>query len=82
MGRNTSFYFAFLTLPAPKRRAILAVFDFCRAVDDSVDLEPDRVGASATIDGWRCEVDRLFSGARPETPEGRRLEPNVAAFGL
>ncbi len=39
--RKTSFYYSFLVLPADKRRAITAVFDVCRAIDDSVDLEPD-----------------------------------------
>ena len=37
MGRNSSFYYSFLVLPAAQRRAIIAVWDFCRAVDDAVD---------------------------------------------
>ncbi len=37
MARNTSFYYSFLVLPADQRRAIVAVWDFCRAVDDAVD---------------------------------------------
>jgi len=37
MARKTSFYYAFLVLPAEQRRAIIAVWDFCRAVDDAVD---------------------------------------------
>src|SRR5262245_26180650 len=45
MTRKTSFYYSFLVLPAAERRAITAVFDFCRAVDDAVDLEPDRTRA-------------------------------------
>ena len=67
MGRSTSFYYAFLTLPPPKRRAILAVFDFCRAADDSVDLARDGAAAVAAVDRWRREVDRVFSGGAPET---------------
>ena len=35
--RATSFYYSFLALPAEKRNAIVAVWDFCRAVDDAVD---------------------------------------------
>ena len=38
MSRDTSFYYSFLVLPPRKRRAIVAVWDFCRAVDDSVDV--------------------------------------------
>ena len=40
MARKTSFYYAFLALPKAKRQAIVAVWDFCRAVDDGVDLAP------------------------------------------
>jgi phytoene synthase len=72
--RSTSFYFSFLALPAPKRRAITAVFDFCRAVDDSVDLEPDAARASQALDRWRKEIGRVFTGGMPETPEGRELQ--------
>ncbi len=37
MSRDTSFYYSFLVLPPRKRQAIVAVWDFCRAVDDAVD---------------------------------------------
>ena len=80
--RKTSFYYSFLALPAPKRRAIIAVFDFCRAVDDSVDLEPDRARAARALDGWRSEIDRVFSNGTPETPPGRALQPFVVPHHL
>ncbi|MCX6550159.1 MAG: squalene/phytoene synthase family protein, partial [Acidobacteria bacterium] len=35
--RDTNFYYSFVVLPAQKRQAIIAVWDFCRAVDDAVD---------------------------------------------
>ena len=37
MSRDTNFYYSFLVLPQRKRQAIVAVWDFCRAVDDAVD---------------------------------------------
>lgn len=77
MTRKTSFYYSFLVLPAPKRRAITAVFDFCRAVDDSVDLETDPARAQAALELWRAEVARVFEGQTPETPQGRALQPFV-----
>ncbi|HUF46990.1 MAG TPA: squalene/phytoene synthase family protein [Vicinamibacterales bacterium] len=80
--RKTSFYFSFLALPAPRRRAIEAVFDFCRAVDDAVDLESDPGRAAAAADGWRAEVARVFAAGAPETPAGRALQPLVAPFNL
>ena len=82
MTRKTSFYYSFLVLPAPQRRAILAVFDFCRAVDDSVDLETDVARAGAGLQRWREEVGRVFDGATPRTPQGRQLQPFVKSFRL
>jgi len=82
MTRKTSFYYSFLVLPAPQRRAILAVFDFCRAVDDAVDLEPDAGRAVAALDLWRREVARVFDGGRPETAQGQALQPFVGPCHL
>lgn len=75
MTRSSSFYFSFLALPAQKRQAITAVFDFCRAVDDAVDLETDPERIAAAIALWRGEVARVFMGEPPVTAEGRQLQP-------
>jgi phytoene synthase len=80
--RKTSFYYSFLVLPAPKRRAITAVFDFCRAVDDAVDMAPDEAAARAGVTLWRSEVARVFERRTPETPEGRALQPFVGECNL
>ncbi len=82
MTRKTSFYYSFLVLPARQRRAITAVFDFCRAVDDAVDLEPDLERARAAIAGWRADVARVFEAGESATPQGRALQPFVAPFNL
>lgn len=81
MARDTSFYYSFLVLPADKRRAIVAVWDFCRAVDDAVDEAPAAESA-AEVSRWRQEVARCFDGAEPATAEGRALQPLVEPFGL
>jgi phytoene synthase len=89
--RKTSFYYSFLVLPADKRRAITAVFDVCRAIDDSVDLEPDPGKAEAALADWRSEIARVFDGRDggagrggqpPETPQGRALQPFVGPCHL
>jgi phytoene synthase len=80
VSRDTSFYYSFLVLPAAKRDAIVAVWDFCRAVDDEVD-EPGDGSPKAALDGWRAEIGRCFEGT-PETPQGRSLQPFVNAFRL
>jgi len=82
MTRKTSFYYSFLVLPPPQRRAITAVFDFCRAVDDSVDLETDPARAQTALAMWRAEVDRVFTNQPPQTPQGRALQPFVAPSHL
>jgi phytoene synthase len=82
MTRKTSFYYSFLVLPAPQRRAITAVFDFCRAVDDAVDLESDPARAQQSLVMWRTETDRVFAGQPPSTPQGRALQPFVRPFNL
>jgi len=83
--RKTSFYYSFLVLPAEQRRAILAVWDFCRAVDDAVDDAPAAAESPAGRDGvvfWRAELARCYGDAEPLTPQGRRLQPFVGAFDL
>jgi 15-cis-phytoene synthase len=81
VARDTSFYYSFLVLPADQRRAIVAVWDFCRAVDDAVDEAPAEQSA-AEVQRWREEVARCFDGATPGTPQGRALQPLIAAYGL
>jgi phytoene synthase len=87
--RDTNFYYAFLVLPDHKRRAIIAVWDFCRAVDDDVDeragqlaTEDSRRAAAAALAGWRDELAACYGGRQPRTPQGRALAPHVAAFNL
>src|SRR5204863_4038537 len=86
MARKTSFYYSFLVLPAEQRRAIIAVWDFCRAVDDAVDEEPVATGGLPSgrdaVAFWRQELARAFDGGSPSTAQGRRLQPFIAPFGL
>ena len=82
MTRKTSFYYSFLVLPGPQRRAITAVFDFCRAVDDAVDLEPDPARAMTALDLWRREIALVFEGQPPQTEQGHALQPFVKPFNL
>ncbi len=89
MSRDTSFYYSFLVLPPRKRSAIIAVWDFCRAVDDAVD-EPGPSGtrsaeeqAEEQLAMWRSEVAACYEpGAMPATSQGQRLKPFVQEFNL
>ena len=84
MARDTNFYYSFLVLPADKRRAIIAVWDFCRAVDDAVDEigERDPASAAGEVARWRGELAACFSGGTPATHQGRALVPVIARFQL
>jgi phytoene synthase len=83
MARKTSFYYSFLVLPADQRRAIIRVWDFCRAVDDAIDEAPAALpkGRDA-VAFWRDELARCFDGREPLTGEGRQLKPFVTRFDL
>jgi phytoene synthase len=82
MARDTNFYYSFLVLPPDKRRAIVAVWDFCRAVDDSVDEAVDSKAAMSEIARWREELAAVFDGGTPRTPQGRALAPLIRQFNL
>jgi len=81
VGRDTSFYYSFLVLPAEKRKAIVAVWDFCRAVDDAVDEAPAGTH-EVRVREWREELTRCFDGGEPRTQQGRGLQPLIAPFHL
>jgi len=78
---GSSFYYSFLFLPPERRRAIVALYAFCREVDDVVDEVRDPGVARAKLDWWREEVGRLFAGS-PEHPVGQALVPVVRDFAL
>ncbi len=86
MSRATSFYYAFLVLPRPQREAIIAVWDFCRAVDDVVDeadadTPADRAAIAGELQRWREELHRCYDG-HPETTQGQHLQPWIRHFDL
>jgi phytoene synthase len=71
---GSSFYYSFLFLPPEPRRAITALYAFCREVDDAVDEPSDAQAARAALEWWRGEVARLFRGD-PQHPVTRALAP-------
>jgi 15-cis-phytoene synthase len=81
MPRDTNFYYSFLVLPPQKRRAIVAVWDFCRAVDDAVDEAGER-DAAGELARWRKELAQCFDGSAPKTEQGRALQPFISEFRL
>src|SRR3954469_21710350 len=82
MARDTNFYYSFLVLSPDKRRAIVAVWDFCRAVDDAVDEAGAGEPARTQVARWKTELATVFDGRPPETSQGRMLAPLITRFNL
>src|SRR5687767_9322094 len=78
---GSSFYYSFLFLPPERRRAITALYAFCREVDDVVDETQETQIAAAKLAWWRAELANLFAG-NPQHPVTRALHPHLAAFGI
>jgi len=78
---GSSFYYSFLFLPPERRRAITALYAFCREVDDVVDEGSDPQLAGAKLAWWRMEVANLFA-ANPQHPVTRALLPSLHHYGI
>ncbi|WP_323017145.1 presqualene diphosphate synthase HpnD [Castellaniella sp.] len=75
---GSSFYYSFLFLPPERRRAITALYAFCREVDDIVDEISEASVARMKLAWWRGQVEQMFGGT-PDHPVAialqRHLEP-------
>ena len=78
---GSSFYYSFLFLPPERRRAITALYAFCREVDDVVDETSDAQLAATKLAWWRVEVGKLFAGD-PQHPVTKALSPHLKPFDL
>ncbi len=78
---GSSFYYSFLFLPQQQRRAITALYAFCREVDDVVDESTDAGLARTRLAWWRGELGRLYAG-QPEHPVTKALQPHLAPFRI
>jgi phytoene synthase len=78
---GSSFYYSFLFLQADRRRAITALYAYCREVDDVVDEVSDPGVAAAKLAWWAEEIGRLYAG-QPQHPVTRALAPHVELFNI
>lgn len=78
---GSSFYYSFMFLPPVKRQAIIALYAFCREVDDAVDEIADVEVAAKTLAWWRDEVEHTFNGT-PTHPVGQALQTALQNFEL
>ena len=78
---GSSFYYSFMFLPPERRQAIVALYAFCREVDDVVDECQDPQIAHTTLDWWRHQVGLIYEGT-PQHPVGQALKDVIQRFNL
>jgi len=78
---GSSFYYSFLFLPPERRRAITALYAFCREVDDTVDECTDVSIARNKLAWWRKEIGAMLAG-NPTHPVTKALQPHVVPYSL
>jgi phytoene synthase len=81
VASGTSFYWGMRFLPAAKRKAMYAIYAFCREVDDVADGQRPAMAKLAELAGWRSEIEALFAG-RPRRPTTLALMEPIARFDL
>lgn len=79
---GTSFYWGMRVLPRERRRAMYAIYAFCRTVDDIADEPGDPDERQARLRGWRTMLDRIYAGETPDDPTALALLPAIRRFGL
>jgi phytoene synthase len=81
VASGSSFYYAFLFLPAPRRAGITAFYAFCREIDDVVDDISDTGVAATKLAWWQSEVGKAFAG-QPSHPVMKALMPHTVPYGI
>lgn len=79
---GSNFYYAFFFLPPARRRALNAVYAYCRIVDDIVDGDDSVETKAAALKMWRAELEAAFSGGQPTHPVALGLKEGKERFGL
>ncbi|WP_047549371.1 presqualene diphosphate synthase HpnD [Methylotenera sp. G11] len=78
---GSSFYYSFMFLPKKKREAIIALYAFCREVDDVVDECTELKVAQVKLAWWKEEIQNLYKG-KPIHPVTKALQPFIHEFSL
>ncbi len=78
---GSSFFWAMRRLPEQKRRAMYAIYAFCRVVDDIADEPGEIDDKRAALALWRGEIERLY-GEQPRHMITKALLGPVEQYGL
>ena len=79
-----SFYFASWFLPTAKRRAVFAIYDFCRYADNLVDQRGGRPAERVAEDltELRSTVERIHAGESPADPRWLALHDTFRRYPI
>jgi 15-cis-phytoene synthase len=78
---GSSFYASFRFLPKAKRDAMIALYAFCREVDDIADECTDLNIARTKLAWWRAEINNLYQG-NPQHPVSKALAEPIKTYHL
>ena len=78
---QSTFAAAFWMLPRPRRRALHAVYAFCRMADDIADDEDLQGDRGALLEHWRQELEDAFRGSS-QSPVGIALGDAARRYDL
>ena len=79
---GSSFFWAMRLLPRQRRRAIYALYAFCREIDDIADGVRPVADKHRLLDEWRQAVEAIAEGRTPAQPLAAALAVHVRAFDL
>ncbi len=78
---SKTFYMGTLLMAPAKRRAIWAIYLWCRRTDELVDGPQAQFTSEATLDRWEAQLESLFSGC-PVDDEDVALVDTLEHFAL
>jgi 15-cis-phytoene synthase len=78
---HSNFAMAFIFLSNKKRKAMNALYAFCREVDDIADECKEYEIGKNKLDWWRVEIQRLFDN-NPQHPVTKALLPHIKNYQL
>lgn len=79
---GSTFLWPMLLLPPAKRRAMFALYAFCRQVDDIVDLPGEPDAKRRRLADWRTQIRGLYAGGVAGDPVASALAQAIQRYHL